>query len=459
MFLEITGEIPGADLGFLLHKHPDKLHSFELSYGTAHVFYPLVTETRCTVALVVDLEPTSLMRGVRSRATEEFTLGRFVNERPYAASSFLSVAIGQVFSSAMAGRSKHRPELVDQPFRFSAVIAALPCPRGGAMVRDLFEPLGYAVAIAQPEQTFSTVTISGLVRLRVLLSHLYVLIPALDADKHYWVGEAEVENLLRKGEGWLAAHPARDQIVARSLKFKKDLTSVAIERLTLEEPEDSDNEAAHLAAQREEVAEEPLRLWQQRMASAEAVLKAHNARRVVDLGCGEGKLLRALAADRFFEEILGMDVSIRSLEIAAERLRLDTTELSGGAAGKRVRLIQGSLMYRDTRLCGFDAATVLEVIEHLEPPRLAAFEQVLFEFASPRLAILTTPNAEYNVHFENLPSGAFRHGDHRFEWTRAEFQAWSTGVASRFGYQVSFLPVGPDNPNTGPPTQMAVFTK
>ncbi len=186
-----------------------------------------------------------------------------------------------------------------------------------------------------------------------------------------------------------------------------------------------------------------------------AVLKHAGARRVLDLGCGEGPLLRFLLGDRGFEDIVGMDVSHRALEVAADRLRLDRLPTK---QKERIRLIHGSLTYRDRRLEGYDAAAVVEVIEHLDPPRLAAFERVLFEFARPRTVVLTTPNVEYNVKFETLPAGKFRHRDHRFEWARPEFEAWACGVAQRFGYAVHFLPVGPEDPEVGAPTQMGVFT-
>ncbi|HEU0053278.1 MAG TPA: hypothetical protein VFQ39_08875, partial [Longimicrobium sp.] len=108
---------------------------------------------------------------------------------------------------------------------------------------------------------------------------------------------------------------------------------------------------------------------------------------------------------------------------------------------------------------GFDAAAVVEVIEHLDAPRLAAFERVLFEFARPGTVVLTTPNAEYNVRWETLPAGRFRHRDHRFEWTREQFRAWAEPLAARTEYAVRFLPVGPEDPEVGAPTQMAVFTR
>jgi 3' terminal RNA ribose 2'-O-methyltransferase Hen1 len=129
------------------------------------------------------------------------------------------------------------------------------------------------------------------------------------------------------------------------------------------------------------------------------------------------------------------------------------------AQKKRIELIHGSLMYRDKRLGGFDAAAVIEVIEHLDPPRLMAFERVVFEQAQPQTVVITSPNSEYNVLFSALPAGRLRHKDHRFEWTRAEFASWAIDVAKRFGYTVRFVPIGPEDPSVGAPTQMGVFAK
>ena len=154
------------------------------------------------------------------------------------------------------------------------------------------------------------------------------------------------------------------------------------------------------------------------------MLKASGARRVVDLGCGSGKLLKRLLAEKQFTEILGVDVGIQDLEIAARRLRLDTLSERQRA---RIRIVQGALTYRDTRIEGFDAAALVEVIEHIDPDRLGSVERVVFEFARPGLVVVTTPNREYNAKFEGMQPGQLRHPDHRFEWTRAEFQRLGGG--------------------------------
>jgi len=177
---------------------------------------------------------------------------------------------------------------------------------------------------------------------------------------------------------------------------------------------------------------------------------------VLDLGCGEGKLLRLLALEKQFKRIVGMDVSIRSLEIAADKLNLKRLP---EREKDRFELFQGSLTYRDSRLEGYDAAALVEVIEHVDPGRLAALERSVFGFARPRTVIITTPRADYNAKYESLADGAFRHSDHRFEWTEAEFVAWCAGVGERFGYSFETEAVGETDAAFGAPSQMAVFTR
>jgi 3' terminal RNA ribose 2'-O-methyltransferase Hen1 len=262
--------------------------------------------------------------------------------------------------------------------------------------------------------------------LRDLLAHLYVLVPVLDDDKHYWVGDDEVEKLLRHGEGWLAAHPARELIALRYLKHRRSLTRDALERLSADEGAD-DDAATESHAREEEAIEERVRLDDLRRDAVAAAVKECGARSVLDLGCGEGKLVKALLRDKSLTRVVGVDVSHRALDIAAERLDLERISESRRA---RVELLHGSLFYRDARFAGFDAAAVVEVIEHLDPPRLEAFRRVVFEYASPPTVIVTTPNVEYNAKLDGLAVGRFRHKDHRFEWTRAEFEAWARETAA-----------------------------
>jgi 3' terminal RNA ribose 2'-O-methyltransferase Hen1 len=460
-----TTHTPATDLGYLLYKNPARPQKFELSFGTAHVFYPEAGEDSCTAALLVDVDPVALVRNRKGPAGEGFALQQYVNDRPYAESSFLSVAIAQVFGSALAGTSRDRPELARTPIPLVARIAVLPCRGGDAFLRRLFEPVGYRISAARlpldeqfpewGESPYFSVELSHTITLHDLLAHLYVLIPVLDNDKHYWIGEDEVQKLLRHGGDWLARHPEREQIVDRYLKHRRHLTQAALAQLLEEDQQQIDDAVEQHEAEEEQV-EAKISLNEQRQNAVVAALLASGANRVLDLGCSHGNLLRRLLAEKQFSEIVGLDVSHRALEITAERLHLDRLPEK---QRRRITLIQGSLIYRDKRLTGYDAAAVVEVIEHLDEPRLAAFEHALFEFARPDTILITTPNIEYNVKFETLPACKLRHKDHRFEWTRAQFQDWANTVAQRFEYACTFSSIGPDDSLVGSPTQMALFTR
>ncbi|MFB8277001.1 3' terminal RNA ribose 2'-O-methyltransferase Hen1 [Nocardia colli] len=573
---------PATDLGFLLHKNPDRVQAFEQSYGTAHVVYPEATAARCTVALVLEIDPIRLVRG-RSRGTPDFSLGQYVNDRPYAASSLLSVAIGAVFRTALHGRCTLRPELVQTALPLRIELPAVPC-RGGAEVAErMFAPLGWAVTAtplpldpAFPEwgdSHYLRVELSGTVLLSDALSHLYVLLPVLDGAKHYWVAGDEVDKLIRAGGGWLAEHPERGWITRRYLARRHSLVRTALARLAeLDEVEpelldavevdDCDevepSEAGHVSTETSsatgrlasigdrdsnatasgdpvavsndapvstrfddeknlpanpvsdtsgttvavgsaatpsdtltaadsdntpatgstpdsggasmadglgavpighgavETVGGSTSLAVTRRAAVVSALHEVGARRVLDLGCGEGVLLRELLADKAFSEIVGVDVSMRALHVAERKLRL---ERMPERVAQRLTLRQGALTYTDARLRGYDAAVLMEVIEHVDLPRLGALEHAVFASAAPGAVVVTTPNAEFNVRFETLAADTFRHADHRFEWTRAEFAAWADGVAARHGYSVRFVPIGVPDPELGAPTQMAVFTK
>lgn len=455
---------PATDLGFLLRKNPARAQSVDLTFGRAHVFYPEASDDRCTVALLVEVDPVGLSRRA-PEASSTVPLQPYVNDRPYVASSLLSVAIGRVFGTALTGRSDDRPELAASAIPLEVSLPTLPCSGGESVLRKLFEPLGYTVTAERhpwPEAFASwrpgnlhSVRLSAVARVRDVLAHLFVLIPVLDDDKHYWVGDDEVEKLLRRGEGWLATHPERDLIARRYLKHRRALVRTALMRLSDDSVEDED-EVAEARAAEEEAVEKPISLNEQRLEAVCEALRAEGAKRVLDLGCGEGKLVRRLLDDATFTDVVGLDVSHRALENAADRLNL---ERMPPRKRERLKLLHGSLFYRDARLAGFDAAAVVEVIEHLDPPRLGAFSRVLFEHARPTSIVLTTPNAEYNVRFPTLPAGTMRHRDHRFEWTRAEFEEWARGTADRAGYDVRFAPIGTVDPEVGPPTQMAVFRR
>jgi 3' terminal RNA ribose 2'-O-methyltransferase Hen1 len=483
--LTTTAE-PATDLGYLLHKHPDRAQTFPVAAGSAHVFYPQAEAEVCTAALLLEVDPIALVRG---RSSEAFTLGQYVNDRPYAAGSMLAVALAGVFSSAMKGRCTARPELPARAIPLTVHVPTLPCGGDTDLVERLFAPLGWQVdATPVPldprfpewgDSRYLDTTLTGELRLADALTHLYVLLPVLDGAKHYWVDAAEIEKLMRAGGEWLAAHPERELITKRYLAHRGAYVRTALERLA--EADDIEVEAldnaleapaVHPALQQRhfpattlqesgfaairETPEKPVPLAVQRRGSVIAVLRAAGARRVLDLGCGDGALLRDLLADPQFTEILGVDVSAGALEVAARRLRLDGLP---ERQRERIALRQSALTYADASLAGFDAAVLMEVIEHVDEARLPALEHAVLGVARPGTVVVTTPNVEYNVRFETLDPGRFRHTDHRFEWTRAQFREWAAAAASRYGYGVRFLPVGSDDPEVGPPTQLAVFER
>lgn len=459
MLLSIsTSHKPAGDLGFILLKNPDNLNSFELSFGMAHVFFPEASDERCTACLLLDIDSVNLVRG------KGYTGGieQYVNDRPYVASSFMSVAIAKVFGTAMAGKSKHNQELADTVLPFTARLSVISCRGGSSLLSTLFEPLGYEVKAERlpldaqfPEwgdSRYYSLEIKGEKRLRDLLKHLYVLIPVLDDEKHYFVGEEEVAKLLKHGAEWLASHPAKSIISHRYLAHKHTLSKLALSRL-VEQGEDPDEEQENQNIQEEEV-ERPLSLNEQRIQAVLAVLKENGVRSVIDLGCGEGRYLKELLEEKSFERVGGFDVSPRVLEKAAERLHLERMPEKKRA---RLSIFQSSLMYKDERLREYEAAICIEVIEHMDLNRLPSFEKALFAFAKPKLVIVTTPNREYNQNFESLPAGKFRHGDHRFEWTREEFMSWANDVAFRHSYKTEFRAIGPLLETLGAPTQMVIF--
>jgi 3' terminal RNA ribose 2'-O-methyltransferase Hen1 len=458
-----TTHRPATDLGFLLMKHPDNVHVTELPFGRATIFYPEAGEERCTAAMTVEVDPVELVRGKAGAAGLQ---DQYVNDRPYAASSLLSVAMGRALNTAMGGRSKLRQDLADRALPLEARVTPLPARAGGAaLIARLFEPLGYAVearAIAMDpahadwgDSPYVELRLSGEARVADLLNHLFVLIPVLDNAKHYYIGEDEVAKLLRKGEGWLDSHPERELIVRRYLKGFKSLVRIAQRGLDEGvEAEEAEESFARDAA--EEALEKPSRLNDVRLDRVVEVLKELGAASVLDLGCGEGKLLRRLLTQRGLARIVGVEVAPRILATAADRLRLENMP---DLQRKRIELLQGSLVYRDDRLKGFDAAAVVEVIEHMDAERLPSFEQALFGHARPGAVVITTPNADYNALFPGLPEGRMRHPDHRFEWSRAEFEHWARSVAGAHGYQVRFEAIGVADSERGAPTQMGVFTR
>jgi 3' terminal RNA ribose 2'-O-methyltransferase Hen1 len=297
--------------------------------------------------------------------------------------------------------------------------------------------------------------LQGRARLQDALSHLYVLLPVLDDAKHYWVAEDEIDKLVRIGGGWLGNHPERALIASRYLAHQRSLAGSAIARLA----EVDDLVAEDDGAESEPLPqgpEQPAPLAQQRRQAVVEILRQRRPSRVLDLGCGEGSLLRDLLSEPTITELVGVDVSTKMLEVASRRLRVNQMS---ERQRNRIELLQSSLTYRDPRLQGYDLAILMEVLEHIDPPRLPAVEESLFGHARPATVVVTTPNRDYNTRYEGLADGALRHRDHRFEWSRSEFGAWVERMGQRYGYLSERHQIGEVVAGLGAPTQMAVLIR
>ena len=441
------------DLGFLLHKHPDHVHTKKTSAGDATIFYPEVSQERTTAVLHLEVDPVGLVRGKNQQS--DGLLAQYVNDRPFVANSFLSVAMGRSFAQTMAGKSKERQELADQRLDFEIRILPIALAGDQELLSSLFEPLGYTILSPDTfdDQMVIDLRLSACLRLADILNHLHVLIPVMDNFKHYFVAQEEIDKLLAKGEGWLANHPAKELITRRALKHRRALANMALARLEESLVVDEEDETPKLKP--EEQLEKPLRLHDVRLDTVADVMRQRNVKSVLDLGCGEGKLIARLIKERGIDRIVGVDPSVRTLEAAHRKLRLHQ---AGDAMSERVELQMGSLTYGDRRWKGFDAATLVEVIEHIESHRLSALVMSLFADARPNMVVMTTPNREYNALFETMKEDQLRHPDHRFEWTRAEFEAWANDVADKHGYTAEFASLGPVDETHGGPSQMAIFT-
>lgn len=462
MLLTITYEGHDTqDLGYLLHKNPERAQQFELSYGKAYVFYPEVSDERTTAALLLDIDPLDLARG--KAGSRDGSLFDYVNDRPYASTSFMSTAIARIFGTSMSGRCDKRQELADTPLKLTARLSSLKDNEDTELAKELFEPLGYTVSTERtglddsfPEWGISPyidLTISGTVKLSELLDHIYVLIPVFDRQKHYYISEDEIQKLLDHGEGWLAGHPYKEKITRRYFSARKSYARKALDILLSDDVTDEDT-AENAEVKEEKEAHTPLNT--QRMEAVKNEVLASGASSVIDLGCGECRLTSLLLNEPQIKRITACDVSVSVLEKAAQRLHLDRMQPH---RRNKLTLMQASLTYRDKRFEGYDCACVIEVIEHIEPMRIPAFERAIFEFAAPRTVIITTPNIEYNANYEHMQENSLRHSDHRFEWTRARFRQWTEHICEKFGYSCEISGIGDTDEKFGTPTQMGVFTK
>ncbi|MBR0149548.1 MAG: 3' terminal RNA ribose 2'-O-methyltransferase Hen1 [Lachnospiraceae bacterium] len=461
------------DLGYLLYKNPARPQSVQLSMGRAYIFYPEVSDEETTVALLVSLDPLNLAKG--KTGSLEKGLFAYVNDRPYVASSFMTNAINRVFGTAMTGRCDSRPELAASELDLEAKIYMLPVRGNKNFLNEVFEPLGYEVKY----ETFCVdeeypgwgecdcvnLMLHGKVRVADLLNQLYILIPVFDLQRHYFVNDTDVEAIVKHGENWLPSHPLAERIVRRYFKMARSLGREASERLGISVAIVDDGDAS------QDGNGAFIPLDQARLEAVLDEILRCGAKTCIDLGCGEGKLIKLLLDSGKPETIAGADVVTGELKKAAERIGYERLP---ERQKQKVKLFQGSLMYPDERFKGYDCMSVIEVMEHIEPERLPMLEQVVFKWAAPKMVIFTTPDRRYNENY-GLYDGQMRHDDHRFEWDREEFEKWTGHICEKYGYTVTVkgIDVNHNEPGDGEqerasfifttdgssPTQMAVFVK
>ncbi len=442
MILNFNVKGENADkISFLLHKSPNKLHQFSLGFGSAYVFYSKYERNDVSFSLLVDIDPIDLVRGKNKNSQGIFD---YVNDRPYATSSFLCSAIAQVFSTALSGRSKEYEHLVKEEMEFKVEVVSLKVKTNLIMLNKIFDPLGYELEIkshlldekifGEEESNYVDLILKNKLTLQSVLQHLYVLIPVFDNNKHYFVNNDEVEKLLSKGGDWIDVHPEKDFITSRYLN-SKFIDAKKLESLFSKEQNKMIEERKKNS------------LNSQRLSQVTDVIESLNIKSLVDLGCGEGKLIKELLNNTSVEKILGVDISINVLKKAARKLKYDTVK-------DKIELVQSSAVYYDERFTEYEAICLIEVIEHIDEQKLYLLKENVFNLVKPKYVIITTPNVEYNTVYE---LDGYRHSDHRFEWSRSEFRLWCEEICNQYNYDVEYFSIGEEMETVGNSTQMGVF--
>ncbi len=465
-----TTHKPATDLSYLLHKNPDKVQTFDITGGKAYVFYPETTDEKCTATMILNIDTLEMIKN-QKKSMSDFALKGYVNDRPFVASSFLSSAISSIYSSALNGNSKEKSEVVNKKIPLEVFISVINVSGGENLIKRFFEPLGYEIKIEKyelnenfkswGESNYFSLTLKNIITLKELLTHLYILIPVFDNEKHYWVSTKDVDILLKKGEGWLENHPEKEFITKRYFKNikslsnlynKKSIDDIEESQKNVDSEENNENEFEEI---NQIIKETKIKLDKQRLNYVYEKLIESGMKSIIDMGCGEGKLLKLLITNKQFEKIAGTDVSFNNLLKAKERLNFE--EMSQKFK-ERIELFQSSLTYKDKRFSNYESCAIVEVIEHIDVERLESFEKSIFECSKFKYIILTTPNADYNINYKSLNKQNLRHSDHRFEWTKDEFKSWIDKICEKYKYNAKISGVGEFDEQSGHPTQVVEFS-
>ncbi|PYF06198.1 3' terminal RNA ribose 2'-O-methyltransferase Hen1 [Ureibacillus chungkukjangi] len=445
--MQLTIRGTGQDIqviSYLLAKNPNNLYERRVSGHLVRMFFSQFSEEEVEVTFFVTPDPIELSRN----NSKVYDITSYINDREFVVSSIFCTFLRTALGTALNGKPVEEYEpWVNHPFPLEFSFGPVASQLTDQDIQSLFQPLGYAVEITYGEADYNMdfkskssarfITLKGSTTLQMGLRQLFVLIPVLDNYKHYYIDEQEVEKIVRYGEGWLDKHPKREFILRQALRFKEVYGQFENQH-TKKENESSPK----------------LRLNDLRYDKI--VGKVNQLKRketVVDLGSGEGKLSEKLGFIDGVKEILAVEPSESATLKALKRFEKAAQDKNF----VKPRQIFGSLFYYDERLKGKDVLILCEVIEHIDEYRLPKIIQTILQDYRPRTLIITTPNQEYNEVYGM--GGDYRHPDHRFEWTREEFQTWCKTQNENHEYNIAFDGIGEEHELHGYPTQMCLFTR
>ncbi|TDL78499.1 3' terminal RNA ribose 2'-O-methyltransferase Hen1 [Peribacillus frigoritolerans] len=441
--IKATGDNVKA-ISYLLSKNPNNLYERNHKGHLVRLFYSKFEETELEVTIFVTPDPIDLVKN----NSNSYDITHYINDREFAVSSLFCSFIRSALGTALNGQPKEEySEWVNYRFSFQFEFGPVVSSLSDKQLKDLFEPIGYEVAISRPDIEYSfemkdkssarSICLKGMKTLQNGLRQLFVLIPVIDNYKHYYIDDKEIEKLERYGEGWLEDHPKRDYIYRQSLRFK-EIFSIVENKKTEEKKEEKI---------------EKVRLNDLRYEKIIDFVNQMKPRSIVDFGSGEGKLSVRLGFADGVKEIMAVEPSQSATLKAIERF----DKVKNKEKFVVPETIWGSLFYYDERLKGKDVMILCEVIEHIDEFRLPKVLDTILHDYQPNALIITTPNREYNEIYDM--EDHFRHNDHRFEWTRAEFRHWCEERNHRKIYDLQFEGIGEEHDRHGFPTQMCVFVR